>query len=230
MFSGKKILVIGASGVLGNEFCTQLMAAGSHILGTAKSAESADRLRADLFARLLVDLEFPTSIKALTDYLLASPDSIDGVVLATGLVAFGSVGETPHEVVNKLMQVNMLGQVQLLNALLPKLQASAALGHNPFVVSISGIISEKPMSGLAAYSASKTALHGYYTATSKEFKKLGISWIDARPGHTETGLAKRAIFGTAPNFGPGLAPAQVVNRILSGIQNAESDLPSTSFM
>ncbi|MFM2384841.1 MAG: hypothetical protein RL166_715 [Actinomycetota bacterium] len=230
MFSGKKVLVIGASGVLGNELCSQLMAAGAHILGTAKSAESADRLRADLFARLLVDLESPASITALTDYLLASPDSIDGVVLASGLVAFGSVGETPIEVTNRLMQVNMLGQVQLLRALLPKLQASAVMGNNPFVVSISGVISEKPMAGLAAYSASKTALHGYYSAASKEFKKHGVNWIDARPGHTETGLAGRAIFGTAPNFGAGLEPAHVVNRILAGIQNSESDLPSASFM
>jgi cyclic-di-GMP-binding biofilm dispersal mediator protein len=86
------------------------------------------------------------------------------------------------------------------------------------------------MAGLAAYSASKTALLGYYSAAAKEFKKLGINWVDARPGHTETGLAGRAIYGTAPNFGTGLAPAQVVNRILSGIQNAESDLPSVSFI
>jgi cyclic-di-GMP-binding biofilm dispersal mediator protein len=230
MFSGKNVLVIGASGVLGHEFCAQLMSAGANVLGTASSAESAGRLRADLFARLLVDLESTDSIKALSDYLLGMSNTIDGIVLASGLVSFGSVSETPAEVTSKLMQVNMLGQVQLVNALLPKLQASAILGNNPFVVSISGVISEKPMAGLAAYSASKTALHGYYIAASKEFKKLGVNWIDARPGHTETGLAGRAIFGTAPNFGTGLAPAHVVNRILSGIQNSESDLPSTSFL
>lgn len=229
MFSGKNILVIGASGVLGNEFCAQLMAAGANVLGTAKNADSSQRLRSDLFGRLLVDLESPASISVLTDYLNSMPSRLDGIVLASGLVAFGPAGETPLEVVNRLMQVNMLGQVQLLQALLPKLQESAAGEQSPFVISISGVIAEKPLAGLAAYSASKTALLGYYSAASKEFKKLGINWVDARPGHTETGLAGRAIFGTAPNFGTGLAPAQVVNRILSGIQNAESDFPSSVF-
>lgn len=230
MFSGKNILVLGASGVLGNEFCEQLMAAGANVLGTAKTAESSQRLRSDLFGRLLVDLESPASISALTEYLTALPNRLDGIVLASGLVAFGSAGETPLEVVNRLMQVNMLGQIQLVQALLPKLQESANAGQSPFVISISGVIAEKPMAGIAAYSASKTALLGYYSAASKEFKKLGINWVDARPGHTESGLAGRAIFGTAPNFGTGLAPAQVVNRILAGIRNAESDIPSTSFL
>jgi len=230
MFSGKNILVVGASGVLGNEFCEQLMAAGANVLGTAKNADSSQRLRSDLFGRLLVDLESPASISALTDYLSSMPSRLDGIVLATGLVAFGPAGDTPVDVVNRLMQVNMLGQVQILQGLLPKLQESAAAEQSPFVISISGVIAEKQMAGLAAYSASKTALLGYYSAASKEFKKLGINWVDARPGHTETGLAGRAIFGTAPNFGTGLVPAQVVNRILSGIQNAESDIPSTSFL
>lgn len=228
-FLGKKILVIGANGVLGAAFCEQLMSKGASVLGTATSAETSTRLRSDLSARLLLNLEVPSSISALTSYLLTLPGPLDGIILASGLVAFGSAGETPSAVTNRLMQVNALGQIQLVQELMPKLQESAAAGHSPFVISISGVISEKPMAGLAAYSASKTALHGYYTAASKEFKKLGITWVDARPGHTETGLAGRAIFGTAPNFGAGLTPELVVGRILQGMENSEADLPSVAF-
>ena len=85
------------------------------------------------------------------------------------------------------------------------------------------------MAGLAAYSASKTALLGFAQAAAKELRKAGISWIDARPGHTESGLAARAIYGTAPNFGVGKEVSTVVERMVSGILNAEKDLPSTSF-
>ncbi len=229
MLAGKSVLVIGASGVLGAEFCAQLMVSGAIVSGTAKNAESSRNLRTDLAARLLVDLESPAGISALTNYLTSLPTPVDGIILVAGLVAFGSAGETPSAITTRLMQVNALGQIQLVQELLPKLQESASAGRAPFVVSISGVISEKPMAGLAAYSASKTALHGYYTAASKEFKKLGIAWVDARPGHTETGLAGRAIFGTAPNFGAGLVPEHVVSRILQGIANAEADLPSAAF-
>jgi cyclic-di-GMP-binding biofilm dispersal mediator protein len=85
------------------------------------------------------------------------------------------------------------------------------------------------MQGLASYSASKTALHGFATAAAKEFRKLGIAWVDARPGHTESGLAGRAIFGTAPNFGVGKNVPDVIARMLYGLTVGEKDLPSTVF-
>lgn len=229
MFAGKTILVVGANGALGAEFCAQLLSQGATVLGTARNAETSVRLRTDLGARLLLDLESPASISALTTYLLSLPSQIDGIVLASGLVAFGSAAETPSQVTSRLMQVNALGQFKLVQELLPKLQESVTAGNSPFVLSISGVISEKPMAGLASYSASKTVLLGFYVAASKEFKKLGITWLDARPGHTETGLAGRAIFGTAPNFGRGLSATFVVRRILDGIANSETDLPSTAF-
>ena len=227
--SGKNILVIGASGAFGNEFCAQLMAAGASVLGTASSSESAVRLRADLAQRLIVDLASTASIKALTDYLAASPDSLDGIVLSSGLVAFGSIAETPAEVVSRLTAVNFTGQVQLGAALIAKLEASAVAGREPFVLSLSGVVAENPLAGLAAYSASKSAMHGYALAASKELRKSGIQWVDARPGHTESGLAGRAIFGTAPNFGVGMPVAQVVARIIAGLANGEKDLPSSAF-
>lgn len=227
--NGKTILVVGASGAFGNEFCRQLQELGAKVLGTASSAESAARLPADLEQRLLLDLNNSASIQTLTNYLNASETNLAGIVLAAGLVAFGPVQDTPQDVTARLMQVNALGQVQLVSALLPKLILSAAQNSEPFVVSISGIISEMPMPGIAAYSASKTALHGYAKAAAKELKKSGVRWLDARPGHTESGLATRAIFGTAPNFGAGASVTAVVQRIVQGITAGETDLPSESF-
>ncbi len=227
--SGKNILVVGANGAFGNEFCTQLMSAGAQVFGTASSNESAVRLRANLALRLIVDLTSTASIKALTDYLAASPDSLDGIVLASGLVAFGSIAETAAEIVARLTAVNFTGQVQLVAALIAKLEASAASGREPFVLSLSGVVAENPMAGLAAYSASKSALFGYAQAAAKELRKSGIQWVDARPGHTESGLAGRAIFGTAPNFGVGMPVPQVVARMIAGIQAGEKDLPSSAF-
>lgn len=226
---GRQILVIGANGAFGQEFCRQLQAAGADVIGTARSPESSARLATNLSQRLLADLADQNSIAALTDYLVASETKIDGVVLAAGLVAFGSAQETPHSITQQLMQVNTLGQLDLVQRLIAPLASSAAADREPFVVSISGVIAERPMPGLAAYSASKTALHGYVQAASREYQKLGIRWIDARPGHTESGLAERAVFGTAPNFGVGMPVEQVIGRIIRAVLDDEKDLPSGSF-
>jgi cyclic-di-GMP-binding biofilm dispersal mediator protein len=225
LLAGKHILVVGANGAFGSEFCDQLMAQGALVSGTARSAESSVRLRADLHQRLILDLESVVSIEQLAAFLRSQPEPLDGIVLSAGLVAFGSMVETPPSVAARLMQVNATGQIQLASALLEKLSVSS----EPFVVSISGVISEMPMAGLAAYSASKTAIAGYAVAAAKELRKVGISWIDARPGHTESGLAGRAVFGTAPNFGSGKAVSDVIHRILEAIVNGEKDLSSTAF-
>jgi NAD(P)-dependent dehydrogenase (short-subunit alcohol dehydrogenase family) len=228
-FSGKRVLVVGATGAFGREFCDRLMQLGALVLGTASSAESSARLRPDLEQRLLLNLESLDSINELTSYLTASGLALDGIILASGLVAFGSLTETPPAVSSRLMQVNALGQMHLVQALVPTLKISSEQSRNPFVLSISGVISEQPMAGLAAYSASKTALHGFSIAAGREFGKIGIGWLDARPGHTESGLAGRAILGSAPNFGAGKSVEVVVNRMVQAILDGEKDLPSSSF-
>lgn len=211
----RTILVIGASGGLGRHFVQQLGESGASVI----SATSAD-----------VNLENAESIERFAKHVLANHGSVDGVVLAAGIVAFGSIADTPAEVRDRLMRVNFLGQVDLVSLLLPALATSAEAGNAPFVLSISGVIAESPMAGLAAYSASKTALLGYTQAAARELRRASIRWIDARPGHTETGLATRAIFGQAPAFGAGLEPTAVVARMIEAIKNDEKDLPSGSFL
>lgn len=227
--TGRQILVIGANGAFGLAFCEQLGVQGAEVIGTARTNESSVRLKTHLAQRLLMDLSDPGSISTLTNYLLATNTQIDGIVLASGLVAFGAAATTPASILQQLMHVNALGQIQLVQELLPALEASATQGRTPFVASISGVISEKPMPGLSAYSASKTAIHGYSLAASREFQKIGIRWLDARPGHTESGLAGRAIYGTAPNFGAGMAVDHVVARIIKAVLEDEKDVPSGSF-
>jgi cyclic-di-GMP-binding biofilm dispersal mediator protein len=117
----------------------------------------------------------------------------------------------------------------LISGLLPALRSSAQAGNEPFIVNISGVVAESPMAGLAAYSATKAGLWAFDQALSREVRKEGIRVIDARPGHTETGLASRAIAGIAPAFPTGMAPGWVADRIVSAILNGETDLPSTAF-
>jgi cyclic-di-GMP-binding biofilm dispersal mediator protein len=109
------------------------------------------------------------------------------------------------------------------------LKISAAAGNDPFIVNISGVVAESPMAGLAAYSSSKAALYAFGQAISRELRRDGIRVIDARPGHTETGLAGRAIAGVAPTFPQGMSIDQVADRIVKAIAEDEKDLPSSAF-
>lgn len=227
--SQRKILIVGATGAFGSAFSSQLAARGATIVATASGPESAHRLPTVAAQKHFLDLADGRQVEQLVAELEANSETLDGVILASGLVAFGSIAETPASIVEQLLTVNYLGQASLIGKLMPLLIKSAEQSREPFVVSISGVIAESPMANMAAYSASKTALHGYATAAARELRRAGIRWIDARPGHTESGLAGRAIFGQAPTFGAGLETDAVVRRIIEAIASDEKDLPSSSF-
>jgi len=225
----KTILVMGASGVLGSTIATKLAGLGAQVMATSSTLESAERVPGICNPRLLVDLSNPESIRVLIEYLVDSEAKIDGIVNATGVVAFGNFTELTADVLHRLFAVNATGPIQLIQGLLPALKASATNGNDPFILTISGVVAESPMAGLAAYSSSKAALYSFTQAISRELRRDGIRILDARPGHTETGLAGRAIGGTAPTFPTGMSVEQVADRIVKAIVEDEKDLPSSSF-
>jgi cyclic-di-GMP-binding biofilm dispersal mediator protein len=53
--------------------------------------------------------------------------------------------------------------------------------------------------------------------------------LDAHPGHTETGLSSRAVFGVAPNFPAGMTAEHVGHVIVTSILADETALPSDRF-
>lgn len=227
--TGKRVLVIGGSGVLGAEFCNQLIALGAEVMATARNAESSLKIPAAVQTRLLVDLESQSSIDTLGDYLNEQFDSIDVVINAAGLVGFGSWESTGAAASQKLMQVNFLGPASIFAKITQLLKASAAAGTGSYIVNISGVVAEKTFPGMAAYTASKVAVSSLMKSLTYDLRRDGIKTLDARPGHTETGLATRAIAGAAPAFPTGMTAEHVVERIIKGLQEDSTDLASTEF-
>jgi len=222
--NGKTFLVCGASGVLGSELVKLLREQGAKVLGTATTNESAAQIPAGVEVRLLLDYTKPESIKTLTDYLIASTE-IDGIINASGVVAFGEIAQLDAETLKKLFDINAVGPIQLLSAL------SQLLAKKPesVVVNLTGVVAEAALPGIAAYSSSKFAIDGFLQAAAREWRRAGTRVISARPGHTETGLADRAIAGVAPKFPTGKTANQVASRIIQAIINDEKELPSSAF-
>ena len=223
--SGKTFVVVGARGGLGRELATQLSQRGASVIGTSRSASTLTDMSGYTARQVALDLQDPRSVADFIDELTSGPVGIDGLVLAAGVVAFGPAAELSPATLAELMAVNAAAQIQIATALAPTL----GRGGDGVIVSLSGKVAEIPTAGIAAYSASKSALYAFSVAAGRELRRANVRWVDARPGHTETGLATRAIAGTAPDFGAGLAPAAVATRIVDAIVNDERALPSSTF-
>jgi cyclic-di-GMP-binding biofilm dispersal mediator protein len=224
--NGSQYLVLGANGVLGSLLSKQLIERGATVLGTARSNESATSLPNELTQKLLLDLESQASIQQLVDYLIGSDVRIDGIINAAGRVGFGTIAETTLEGAHRLMQLNHFGPAQTIARLLPQLAKSS---NDPFVLSITGVVAEKVFPGMACYITSKTAHSTWLKALALEARRQKIRVIDARPGHTETGLATRPLFGNAPAFAQGMTPEHAVSVIIGGIEAGITELASDSF-
>jgi cyclic-di-GMP-binding biofilm dispersal mediator protein len=153
----------------------------------------------------------------------ASVAPFDGVVNATGVVAFGNVADLDDNTLATLFAVNAIAPIVMLR------ESAAHLSDGGFFVNISGVVASQPVAGMAAYSASKAAAWAAMTAAGREFRRRRIDVIDARPPHTETGLATRPLAGVAPKMPQGLAPDFVAARIVAAISAGERDLPTDAF-
>ena len=216
---GASILIAGAGG-LGSLLTDQLTDRGANVTVVSRSVGKVD---APGIAVVHADLRLPSECERAVDVALEAHGRLDGVIHAAGVVAFGNLDETSVDTIEDLF---------MTNTFLPIFLTQAALGHigeGGMIMTISGVVAEQPMAGMAAYSASKAALAAFSTAIRRELRRRKITVIDARPGHTETGLAGHPIAGTAPAFKPGHDPKAVVARLIEAIEADETDLPASAF-
>lgn len=224
----RSIVVVGASGGLGAPLAALLATSGARLtlVGRDESRLRAVGVDGEVVA---VDVRKSASAQAIVDAARRAYGGIDGIVNVAGAVAFGSVEDLSDEVLIDLFTLDTLAPIRLLRVALPSLRESAAAGRDPFVMHVSAIVAEQPMPGMAGYSAAKAALMAYDAAAARELRREGIRLIDARPPHTETGLATRPLAGQAPKMPQGLTPESVAQRLVDAIVGGEKDLASGAF-
>ncbi|KAA1378086.1 SDR family NAD(P)-dependent oxidoreductase [Aeromicrobium fastidiosum] len=224
--SGARVLVLGATGGLGAPITRRLVAAGADVWLSARSGERlaalADELGPSVLGTTAADLRLPGSPDEIVA-AAADGGALTGVVLAAGVVAFGDVVDLEDDVLDDLLLLNLIGPIRVVRAVTPHVVEGG------FVVQVSAVVAERPMPGMAAYSASKAGLTAFGTAVATELRRRKIRLVDVRPPHTETGLADRPLAGTAPRMKAGLDPDAVAGRIVQAIADGEKVLGSESF-
>jgi cyclic-di-GMP-binding biofilm dispersal mediator protein len=214
--------VAGATGGIGGALAEELHRRGAVLTLVSRSRERLDRMAVP-GQRIALDLRTPDACTRAIDVAIAQAGGLDVVINAVGVVAFGSVVD---------LTVDAMEEVFLTNTFLPIMLAQAALARitpGGAIVNVSGVIAEQNLPGMAVYGASKAAVRSFDEALAREARRAKIRVIDARPPHTETGLAQRPIAGEAPRMPTGLAPGHVAVVICDALEQGVTDLPSTRF-
>lgn len=114
--SGSHVLVVGATGVLGAELSRQLAAQGAQLTLSGRSEEKLTALASELgdavTAQVAADLGKPTGPADIAAAVYGR--ELNGVVFASGVVAFGPAVEVDDDTLDELMLVNLLGYMRLM--------------------------------------------------------------------------------------------------------------------
>lgn len=216
---GKRILVAGATGVLGGALARELSGAGARLVLAGRDPER--------LAAAGREHDAPTVALELTDR--ASPGrciqeaadahgGLDGLVLATGNIAFGNAETADDEVSDAVFAVNVLGPVRLMRHALATFEPPGAL------VALSAVVVDYPTAGMAVYSAAKGALSAYLAAVRHERRRDKTVVLDVRPPHLDTGFEHRAMAGKPPRLPEPVPAADVVPAIIAALREERRTL------
>lgn len=220
---GHAFLITGATGALGSRIARRLVDGGASVTLSARSRSALESLEIESAHLVEAELTEPDAPRALVDAAAKHHGRLDGIVAASGIVAFGPAAEVDDDTVDDLILVNLLAPLRLFR------RGLSTVGSGGVLVNISAVVAEKPVGGMAAYSAAKAGVSAFSAAVRPEARRAKIRILDVRPPHTETGLADRAVAGTAPKMPTGLDPDAVAERIVAAITGDETDVSSSDF-
>lgn len=199
---GARILVTGATGELGGRFARALTDAGARVAVAGRDSGRLATVASELgdVPSAVFDARDPESCERAVSEAADALGGLDGLVLAVGVAGFGTADQQSASGAAEIVEVNLLGPVALVRATLGHVEKGGA------IVGLSAIVADYPTAGMAVYSAAKAGLSAYLSAVRHERRRTGLTVLDVRPPHMDTGFSEHPVEGEAPQLP---APADI---------------------
>lgn len=180
------VLITGAGRGIGRATAVRMAEAGWDVFAGVRDLAAGKDLQAasDRIVPIELDVTDPGHIAVLAERL---PARLDAVVNNAGIAVVGPVEAVPIEELRRQLEINVIGQIAVTQAVLPKLRESA--GRVVFVSSVSGRVSS-PLFG--PYAASKFAIEALADGLRVELRPWRISVVLIEPGMTDTDIWRGA--------------------------------------
>jgi NAD(P)-dependent dehydrogenase (short-subunit alcohol dehydrogenase family) len=212
-------LVTGAGRGIGEAITLRLARSGWSVYAGVRDGASGERLAAahGAVTPIRLDITDDEHIDALPGRL---PDRLDALVNNAAIGVLGPVEAVSLADLRRQLDVNVIGQVAVTQAVLPRLRA--ARGRIVFISSTGGRV-PVPLEG--AYCASKFALEGLADVLRAELRPWGIGVSVVEPGPTDTGTW-REVRTMIDDMDQRMSPAhrELYSRHTAGLRNVVSRL------
>lgn len=174
------IVISGASSGIGRVTAEYYHKLGDKVIGLSRKYPTFDYE----FDYVLCDLSNQASVENAMIEITKITDHIDVLINCAGIGISGAVEHTSLDEVNKIFQVNVIGQFYITKVLLPLIRNS----KKGKIINIGSVAGELTIPFQTFYSMTKASMHKFSEGLKMELKPLGIDVCCVLPGDTKTGF------------------------------------------
>jgi NAD(P)-dependent dehydrogenase (short-subunit alcohol dehydrogenase family) len=232
-FAGKRCFLTGAASGIGRATALQLAAHGAELYLTDRNAEGLAETVAD--ARALgaqvpehrsLDIADYHEVASFAADIHTRHPSMDLVMNIAGVSAWGTVDQLSHEQWSKLVAINLMGPIYVIESFIPPMMAAGRGGHLVNVSSAAGLVA---LPWHAAYSASKYGLRGLSEVLRFDLARHRIGVSVVVPGAVNTPLVNTVEIAGVDRDDPrvkrwidrfsghAVSPEKAAEKILAGV-------------
>ena len=169
---GKKIILTGATGGIGQATAQLLAASQAQLFLVGRNAEKLEALslRLSNAPYYAIDLTNTAAIAEMGAHYTAQYGVPDILIHTAGIGIIRPIEQLAEADFLLSLQTNLISTFCLLRAFLPGMKEV----KKGLIVNIPGVLGKVPMAGAAAYSASKYGLMGMMQSVREELKRTDI--------------------------------------------------------
>lgn len=186
-FSGKVVLITGASRGIGRATAELFAARGATVIGTATSEKGAEAISAYLGEQgtgLVLNVTDAASLEQLLTTIKARFGDIDILVNNAGITRDNLMMRMKDDEWQDIIDTNLTSVFRLSKAVL---RAMMKKRHGR-IVSIGSVVGTMGNAGQANYAAAKAGLIGFSKSLGREVASRGITVNVVSPGFIETDM------------------------------------------
>jgi NAD(P)-dependent dehydrogenase (short-subunit alcohol dehydrogenase family) len=232
--NGKACLVTGAASGIGRATALAAAARGARLILTDIQAEALERTAAEADAggaevlhSAAFDITDRVAVTAFAAEVGSAHGSVDVVMNVAGKSTWGPVEHLRHEDWREMIEINLMGPINVIEAFIPPMIEAGRGGHLVNVSSAAGLFG---FPWHAAYSAAKFGLRGISEVLRFDLRPQGIRVILVCPGAVDTPLVDNGRILGVDRSQPAaqklaarfrrraVSPDEVASRILDAIE------------
>lgn len=223
----KVAIVTGASSGIGEATARSLALRGAAVVAAARNEERLRELEEEVRAsggRVMAvetDVSDRESVEGMIWHALEEFGTLDVLVNNAGLGLSGRVEELRAEDLRYVMEVNVIGPLNCIQAVMPHMQPG---GH---IINVSSVVGKRAIPKVGGYCASKFALNGITDALRVEVAKREIRVTSVYPGTTSTAFRDNSRRTRDEKRGwrpPGVTPDRVAEKIVRAAEKGGRDV------